>query len=69
MDKDRLIEIETKLAYQEKTLKELNDVVFQQDLVITKLEKRYEKLAGLLDDHVKNSSGAGGPANEKPPHY
>ena len=67
METDRLIELETKLAFQEKTIKDLNDVVCQQQQTIEKLEKGYRKLAGLLDEHVQNTSE--GPANEKPPHY
>jgi len=69
LEADRIIEIETKLAFQEKTIKDLNDVVCQQEQIIEKLEKRVEKLAGILDDFVKNISGIEGPANEKPPHY
>ena len=37
MNDDRLIKIETKLAYQEKTLKDLNEVVCEQQKEIEKL--------------------------------
>jgi len=67
LEKDRLIEIETKLAFQEKIIKDLNDVVLGQEQTIETLEKRYQKLAGLLDDLMKDAGA--GPANDPPPHY
>ncbi|MBV1881116.1 MAG: SlyX family protein [Pseudomonadales bacterium] len=67
MDK-RLDEIETKLAYQEHTIQELNDVVFQQQKQIDKLElickRQHERLSDISD-----SIPEGKPQDEKPPHY
>ncbi len=69
MDEDRLIEMETKLAYQEKLIKELNDVVCEQQQFIDKLEIKTEKLAKLFSQNSQMLSTIDAPANEKPPHY
>lgn len=68
VDTERLIELETKLAYQEDTIRQLNDVVCrQQDQIDRLLEKcsllssRTEELAAKLPD---DSDGV-----ELPPHY
>lgn len=62
-DDARMEEIETKLAYQEKALKELNEVVYAQQRQIDRLTALTEELrrSGKEESH--------GPANEKPPHY
>lgn len=68
MDENRLIDIETKLAYQEQLLEELNQVVTQQQARISQLEELCRTLAERL-----RSQGdvAGGPDadDEPPPHY
>ncbi|WP_027362848.1 SlyX family protein [Desulfospira joergensenii] len=69
MDENRLIDMETKLAYQEKIIKDLNDVVCEQQKVIEKLEAGYKKLTKLFNEQAKMVSGIEGPADEKPPHY
>lgn len=68
MSEERLVEIETKLAHQEYLLNELNDVVAKQQETIMRLEERY----GTLVDRVRSISEAlpaGGPQDERPPHY
>ena len=69
MDDDRILKIETKIAYQEKTIRELNDELYRQALEI-------DKLAALCNTLLKQNKalsgivmGSTGPANEKPPHY
>lgn len=66
---DRLIEIETKLAFQEDTVQTLNAVVCRQQQQIEQLEatvklliERYRQLSAQADDGDK-------PMHEKPPHY
>jgi len=68
VDTERLNELEIKLAYQEDTIQQLNDVVCrQQDQIDRLLEKcsllnsRTEELAAKLPD---DSDGV-----ELPPHY
>lgn len=45
---ERLIELETRLAFQEKTLEELNEVVIRQQSQIDLLEKESQRLAAQL---------------------
>lgn len=69
---DRLIEIETKISFQEDLIQELNKIVYQQQKKIDRLEA----ICSSLAEHIKDLSqtvaerhAAGNPANEKPPHY
>jgi len=61
---ERLIELESKIAYLENYINELNEVVINQ-------EKSIKKLATEIEDTKKQiSSGKENlPENEKPPHY
>jgi SlyX protein len=68
MDEVRLIDLETRLAYQEATLQDLNEVIVSQQRRIAALEglcrHLLERIARLGQDSFK-----GGPADEVPPHY
>ena len=68
MNEERLIEIETRIAYQEDTIQQLNQVVTEQQQKIEQLEKQYktlqEYIASLPELLVSNNS-----ADEIPPHY
>lgn len=68
MDEERLIELETRLAFQEATLQDLNDVLSAQQRRIGELEalcrQLAERLARLGPDLFK-----GGAEDEVPPHY
>lgn len=69
MDENRLMDIETKLAYQEKTIKELNDVVCEQQKEIERLSAVCDKLVKMGREQARMLAGVDAPANEKPPHY
>lgn len=61
---ERLVELESKIAYLENYINELNKVVIEQDKMIKKLSSEYEDL--------KKQIAAGKealPEGEKPPHY
>jgi len=65
---DRIVDLETKSAYQEHLLQELNDVIFTQQQQIDGLE------AGLrrLKEHVQSTGEQGqseSGADVPPPHY
>ncbi len=69
MNEDRLMEIETRIAFQEQTIKDLNDVLYEQQREIGKLKaicdaltKRYRELSAFIPETDP-------PANVKPPHY
>lgn len=69
MNEERLAEIEIKLAYQEKTIKDLNDVICDQQKEIEKLGSTCKKLIKILKENDLASLTIDAPANEKPPHY
>jgi len=65
---DQLIDIETKIAHQEHTVAELNDVLTSQQAQIANLELQVR----TLTDRVKAISEAapgGGDDDGPPPHY
>lgn len=64
-DERRFVTLETKLAYQEKTLSDLNDVIVEQANEIRDLRRRLEALERFAKEHL----GAPSIPNEKPPHY
>ena len=69
MDEERFIEMETRFAYQEKAIKELNEVIIEQQKAIDKLEAGFAKLNKDFGQVSQILSGSDGPADEKPPHY
>ncbi len=68
MNDDRFIELETRLAFQDDTLRQLNDVITDQQTRIGELERicrhLIERLARLGDGESKGAA-----ADEVPPHY
>ncbi len=66
MDKneDRIIKIETDLVYLQDMVRELNDIVAEQQMLVTKLEKQNEALAKRIEDLDTEAR-----PNRKPPHY
>lgn len=71
MIEDRLVAIETKIAYQEDLVQELNDTVYKQQRKIDQLDA----ICRSLIDHVRALSEAaegkpgGNVQDERPPHY
>lgn len=68
-DENRLIEIETRAAYQEETINDLSDVVFRQQKEIDRLTLTVENLRTRLLELSEIIPGSDAPANDKPPHY
>ncbi|MEC4684308.1 MAG: SlyX family protein [Nitrospirota bacterium] len=68
MNEDRLLEIETRIAFQENTIKDLSDTVYNQQKQIDAL---HETLKQLIDRfRVSSTISSGGDLkDEKPPHY
>jgi len=65
---NHIIELETKLSYQEHIIQELNDVITHQQKQIDTLELQMKR----IQDHLKNStqSQIARPEEEvPPPHY
>ncbi len=67
-DEKRLVDLEIKIAHAERTIEDLNEGLYRQQLQIEKLEKSLN----LLEKKLQSGQSDGldiGPANEKPPHY
>ncbi|TLS66960.1 SlyX family protein [Mariprofundus erugo] len=65
---NRIIELESRLTYQDHTISELNEVVIRQQKQIDRLEAVVEQLRAHLKQH--GSSGLARPEEEvPPPHY
>ena len=65
---ERLIEIETKVAYQEHTISELSDVIYRQQQQIDQLERICNALSDRMQDMAESATTDKG-GHEKPPHY
>ncbi len=68
MTNERMENIETRLAFQEDLIEELNKTVYRQQQRLERLEATCEALARRLY-MLAESAGDGLPADEKPPHY
>lgn len=68
MSEQRFIDLESRLAHQDKLLNDLNDVVTEQQTTI----KRLDELCRSLIERVRSlgeSMPAGESGDERPPHY
>jgi uncharacterized coiled-coil protein SlyX len=64
------IELESKIAFQEKAIADLNDALVDQARIIIELQRRVESLENVvrrLNHRIEVFDEM--PANEKPPHY
>jgi SlyX protein len=68
MTDERLVDIETRLAFQEDQIDELNKTVYQQQQQMERLEAVCEALARQLRS-LGESGEEKQSANERPPHY
>jgi len=69
--KDRLIELETRIAYQEDTIEHLGNLVHVQQQVLQRLEAMCETLVERYQELTAETSVADAVSaeNEVPPHY
>jgi len=66
---DTRIEVESKIAFIERAVDDLNDVILDQARSFEALEARLAKLEARLNEG-DNSHGEGlDPLEERPPHY
>ncbi len=67
---EQLIDLQTRVAYQEDTLEQLNQVITQQDADIIQLKQQIRILAQRLEDSLR-TQGQGGEQtpDDRPPHY
>ena len=67
-NEEAIIELQTKLAFQEDLLENLNQVITDQQGQIAKLERTVESI--IVQMHGMQSSGQdNGQQQEIPPHY
>jgi len=63
---ERVVQLESQVAQQDRTLGELNQEIFRQQQDITRLRRRLDDLEEKLTE-VQNPEEIAG--NERPPHY
>ena len=69
MSEERLVEIETKITFHEQTIKDLNDVLYEQQQEIERLGSICDALVKRVKELSEFTPEIDAPANEKPPHY
>jgi SlyX protein len=67
---EQIIDLQTRLAHQEDSLAQLNQVITQQDADILQLRQQMRLLVRKLDEslYAQSLEGVSG-SNERPPHY
>ena len=68
MIEERLVNIETKITFQEDLIEELNKMVYQQQQKLARLEAICESLAKHIQS-LAEAGNEGKSTNERPPHY
>jgi len=69
MSEERLVNIETKIAYQEDLIEELNKTIYQQQQKLERLEATCKALAGHIASLYESANEGKAVVNERPPHY
>jgi len=67
-DHSRLLAMEERISFLQRSLDELNGVVIQQDQRLESLKRELARLGSSLERLADASSGGDLP-HEKPPHY
>ncbi len=69
-DQDRIVELETKLAYQEHTIEQLDQSLQQQQQQVSVLQRQLQLLQQQIKNITDNESVTGTAMPEPPPpHY
>lgn len=68
MTEERWVDMETRIAFQEDLIEELNKIVYQQQQKLDQLEATCTALARQVRS-LADSLHEGKPASERPPHY
>ncbi|MFO1388562.1 SlyX family protein [Cellvibrio sp.] len=67
---DELVELQTRIAFQEDTINQLNQVITKQDADIIQLQQQIRLLAKRIDELALAQVGGGEEiTDERPPHY
>jgi SlyX protein len=68
ISENKIIEIETKLAFAEQSIEELNDVIVNQQKSIDKLNLQIQQLNSKVEEESQHWQTTS-PVDETPPHY
>ena len=66
---NRLHDLESRSAFQEDTMSQLNSVVIEQQQMIDKLDLQIEALRGAVQTGVSGNVNTNSLEDDKPPHY
>lgn len=66
---EKIIDLESKIAFLENNTAELSDVIYQQQKQIDQLVKMVERLSARLQSATDDAIPDQNPEDEKPPHY
>lgn len=66
---EKIIEIETKMAFQEETIEQLNDVIINQQKTLDTLKQQVIQLNTKIKEESQQWQSDNNPADETPPHY
>ena len=69
VNEQRIVELETRLTYQEQSLEELNDVLTEQQSRLARLEQLAGRLDARLVGIAQQLEGDASRPDGKPPHY
>ncbi len=69
MDETRITNIESSVAFQDRTIEELSEEIRRQQHEIDDLKVQYAKVMARLDSVEQPSESGGEPVVEIPPHY
>lgn len=64
---EKIVNIETRLAFQDDTIQELSDVIYRQQQKIDQLEKTLQALLNKVQDLMEGGNEK--IVDERPPHY
>ena len=64
-----LVEVQTQLAYQEDTVRALNEALAEQQREILLLRRQLQLLKQRQDEQGDGGQAGAPPGQEKPPHY
>jgi len=69
VNEQRIVEIETRLTYQEQSLDELNGVLTEQQSRLARLERLAGRLESQLVGLAQQLQGDASRPDDRPPHY
>jgi SlyX protein len=66
---DKIIELETKMAFQEATIDQLNDVIISQQKALDAIKQQLIQLNTKVEEESQHWQSDNNPVDETPPHY